>query len=864
MPGMDRRGVRGRFLDGLLAQGAVVLEADPVPGVAAPAGVLWPAPSGVPAAASGLDDLPLFQAAAVRPVPRARSLAFFCAAGVHEELREVLRRVMAAGRPWDEVEILTPDPFTYGPALHALAARLEIPVTFAVGLPVQRTRPGRAVMAYLDWISEDFPAPVLRRLLEAGDLAAPGEAPDRSPWLARRLRELRIGWGRSRYLELIEAALARLEAEGPVPRRHQSEEVAETEHRGRLADTRRLRRLLRHLLDATPTTPGRMETRSEPVSPAAVAEGVHAFLRLVHAGDEVDRTARDRLLRTLDRIRATLHRPTSFPGAVGAVRDHLDLRVPAPRAEGRAPWVSDGGGIHLSDLEHGGLSGRPLAFVVGLDAGRFPGIAGQDPILPDRERRALARGANALPTLEDRLATARFQLRSVLARLQGDVVVSYPAWEAAEGRVLQPASSVLEVARAEGGTPEMGYEQLEARVGPPVSRVPRGAPAVDADDVWMGAVGAGDHLLAAESELRERHAILDRGLRGREALQGAEPSPWAGLVASRPEHDFRDSDLHLSASALEAAGTCTLRFLYRNVLRIYPPEEPDFDLERWLPAGERGSLLHAVFQRAVDEARLGNPLRPFDDSAFGDEALGILDREAERARELHPPPSESIYRAELRDLAADVRSFVRLLVEQVEPGDVVATEHPVGGDDGAVVLVLPDGRTLRMRGRIDRVDRMADGCYRVVDYKTGSVWGHDKDSGVYRGGRRLQHLLYGEAVEADPALGGEVASAEYHFPTVKGENQTIAYPREGLRDGLGLVATLLDAVARGRYLPTEDPGDCRFCDYAPICRHGLVPDAEDPRKDSNRRVVWAAARLADAHPVMEERRRIRDFEDGLG
>jgi hypothetical protein len=863
MPGMDRRGVRGRFLDELLARGAVILEADPVPGVPVPAGVLWPRPTATTATPTDLDDLPLFQTATARPVPRARSVTFFRAAGVHEELREVLRRVMASGRPWEEVEILTPDPFTYGPALHALAARLEIPVTFAVGLPVQRTRPGRAITGYLDWISGGFPAPLLRRLLATGDLAAPGDSPDRSPWLARRLRELRIGWGRDRYLALTEAALMRLEAQGPAPRRHQSAEAAEQEHQGRLADTRRLRRLLRHLLGATPPTPGRMDTRSDPVSPAAVAEGVHAFLALVHAGNEVDRTARDRLLRVLDRIRATLHRPTSFRAAVGVVRDHLDLKVPAPRAEGRAPWVSDGGGIHLSDLEHGGLAGRPLAFVVGLDSGRFPGIASQDPILPDRERRALARGTDALPTLEDRLDTARFQLRAVLARLEGDVVVSHPAWEAAEGRLLQPASAVLEIARAASGHPDLGYEQLEAQVGPPVSRIPRGSPPVDGDDVWLGAIGASDHLLAAETELRLRHPILDRGLRGHEALEGPASSPFAGIITPRAGHDPRDTDQCLSASALEAAGACTLRFLYRNVLRVYAPEEPDFDLERWLPPGERGSLLHDVFQRVVDEARLRNPPARFDDPDFLDHALGILDQEAARARELHPPPSESIYRAELGQLASDVHSFVRLLVEGVAPGDVVATEHAIGGDDGAVTLTLPDGRTLRIVGRIDRIDRLADGRYRVVDYKTGSAWGHERKDGVYRGGRRLQHLLYSEAVEGDPTLGDEVASAEYHFPTVKGENQTVSYAREQLRGGLGLVARLLDAVAQGRYLPTEDPGDCRFCDYAPICRHGMIIDPDDDQKESNRRVRWAGARLADRDPVMEERVRVRDFEDGL-
>lgn len=61
---------------------------------------------------------------------------------------------MGSGRRWDEVEIVATDPIAYGCALDALASRLGIPVTYAVGLPTERTRQGRATVAYLRWIQE--------------------------------------------------------------------------------------------------------------------------------------------------------------------------------------------------------------------------------------------------------------------------------------------------------------------------------------------------------------------------------------------------------------------------------------------------------------------------------------------------------------------------------------------------------------------------------------------------------------------------------------------------------------------------------------------------------------------------------------
>ena len=88
----------------------------------------------------------------------------------------------------------------------------------------------------------------------------------------------------------------------------------------------------------------------------------------------------------------------------------------------------------------------------------------------------------------------------------------------------------------------------------------------------------------------------------------------------------------------------------------------------------------------------------------------------------------------------------------------------------AVEIALPDGRTLRVRGRIDRVDLGRDGTIHVVDYKTGSYHQGYRDilSGdPVGGGTKLQLPIYG--------LAGRVARhaeapvrAEYWFVTTRG------------------------------------------------------------------------------------------------
>ena len=99
------------------------------------------------------------------------------------------------------------------------------------------------------------------------------------------------------------------------------------------------------------------------MTPGALAVGLAAFLEHVPEGSSVDQTALERVHHILDRAAATLTRPTRFAAAIAVLAEHLAIRVPAPRAEGRAPWGSDGGHLHLADIAHGGWTGRPVTVV---------------------------------------------------------------------------------------------------------------------------------------------------------------------------------------------------------------------------------------------------------------------------------------------------------------------------------------------------------------------------------------------------------------------------------------------------------------------------------------------------------------------
>jgi hypothetical protein len=840
LPGLGVRGVAGRFLGALEARGARRLATDPVRGIPIPSGFLWQEAGTL----SPLGDLEAAERAAVSPPPPSRDgtldlfdvpaasrpdLRLFHAAGVTEELREVLRRVIAAGLRWDDAEIVTPDPGVYGPALHGLSIRLGIPVTFAVGLPVERTRPGRAVAAYLRWLEEGFPDALLRRLLETGDLAPPrGFRETDGTALARRLRGLRIGWGRERYLPAVQAALARLE-ESPLPAR---EEETEEERARRQERTRRettaLGALLESILSAAPKLSGRMVQQDARVSPSELAKGLRAFLGHVPSGGSVDDTALERLQALLVRIERTLTRSTSFRAAVSVVSGYLAIRVPAPRAEGQAPWSSAGGHLHLADVEHGGMTGRRATFVVGLDAGRFPGTGLQDPFLLDSERRALAPGD--LPTSRERIEERRFRMAALLARLRGRVTLSYPAWEAAEGRVLSPSPLMLQAFRLLENDPRAGYDELLERLGVPVSLIPIGTARLDRQDVWLGALSSKGRLLEGEATVQEAYPGLAAGVRAKAAREEEAATAHHGLVAPHPNLDPRVTGEILSASRLEVLGRCPLRYFYRHVLRVKSPDDPFFDPGSWLDALRRGGLLHRVYERTLREARAQE--LDYADAAFEDLATRALGIEAAVARSDLPPPSEAVFAREMQDLREDVHSFVGM-IRETRP-DWIELEMKFGLEDGGrpvVTLHLPGGGTIQLRGAIDRVDRERSGLL-VVDYKTGSVYDYQPATGMHHGGRRLQNSLYLQAAEA--LLGERVEAMAFHFPTRRGENQTHSFARSQLEQSPAVVEAILAVAASGRFLPTDNPQDCRYCEFAAVCRV-----TEDPWGLTSPPASWA-------------------------
>ncbi len=230
--------------------------------------------------------------------------------------------------------------------------------------------------------------------------------------------------------------------------------------------------------------------------------------------------------------------------------------------------------------------------------------------------------------------------------------------------------------------------------------------------------------------------------------------------------------LVLSASDIETYRICPLRYKFARVFRI--PQEPTLN-QRF------GILVHQVLERF----HAGG-------ASTRAELLGLLDAGWRRAG-LGDSDEELQLRA--KATAALSRYHERL---QSEPVETVWLERSFAFRLGPHLL----------RGRVDRVDRLPDGAYELVDYKTGRP----------RSAAELKHdiqlSLY--AVGAREAWQLAASSQAYYYVL---DDEKVPVQRDDADRGwiTDTVLEVADGILSQGFEPTPSYRACSVCDYRIIC-----------------------------------------------
>jgi RecB family exonuclease len=287
-----------------------------------------------------------------------------------------------------------------------------------------------------------------------------------------------------------------------------------------------------------------------------------------------------------------------------------------------------------------------------------------------------------------------------------------------------------------------------------------------------------------------------------------------------------------SPTRLEQWAVCPYAYFVRHVLHVEPVDEPE-DIMQLAPI-DRGRLVHEVLDRFLAPARglpaAGRPWTPADRArlrAIGEEVCASVEAHGLTGRRL-------LWHRDRRAIFAELEAFLDAdEVYRAERGaETLATElsfgfapngdaPAAGAEIAAVEVEIRPGRTVAVRGKADRVDRLAGGQLVVIDYKTGSTRSYkmlDHDDPV-TAGQHLQLPVY--AYAARTAFGDAASPVEaYYWFVGRGNNERIGYDVDEPVDAAftATVRTIVEGIESGVFpaLPPEPAPtpwvQCRYCD----------------------------------------------------
>ena len=559
--------------------------------------------------------------------------------------------------------------------------------------------------------------------------------------------------------------------------------------------------------------------------------------------------AADRVDKILTRVAVLDEIEPNLTSAAFLRAIQLELDAPAGR-RGRF-----GTGVLVAPLASAIGLDLDEVFVLGLAEGVCPRPIREDTLLPDTER---AHTNGGLATRIDRNREERQRYLHAVASGSRSVTLVFPSGDHRSGRERTVSRWWVEAVRDRTGDASVNSKTWSSTGLFETSRFDRVLYG-SFQEALTAAVERGMATSAADLQLHLVHAAQ---LQGTDPL--ADDAPVALHPALRRGLDLTSTrlvgfnrftgdlggvgvpevvadDKAISPSRLESWAKCPRRYFFEQLLRLGEIERPEEIAE--ISAMDKGNLYHQILEDFIGESLPGEE-HAFDSPDYRwtnqdrDRLFAIAQKrydEYERLGRTGRPILWAIKREETNaDLDAFLRSDNEMRTERRSlPHEVEMAfglpDRSGGVEEPAAVVSLPDGRSLRLRGFIDRLDiRPSDNIPVVHDYKTGGAKGQEQkrfDDDPVLGGTKLQLGVYAEA--ARQRFGTDEAQAYYWFTSAKGGFRRVGYPWTPERSDrfTGAVETIVDGIERGDFPP--NPGDfstyfgnfenCGFCPFTRIC-----------------------------------------------
>jgi ATP-dependent helicase/nuclease subunit B len=506
-----------------------------------------------------------------------------------------------------------------------------------------------------------------------------------------------------------------------------------------------------------------------------------------------------------------------------------------------------GGGVYVGPLTAAAGGSFDLVVVVGMAEGHFPPRRIDDPLLPDRVRSGAGTGG-----LAGRRRQRDEERRAFLAALDAAPVriLTTPRSDQRSFQPRLPARWFVDVVSARAGRP-VGADELSAPHPEwpwfvAVESLPASvASGAGNETEWLlGALGrwtSAGRAPASHPQVRQRPALA-RGLAAVQARAVGSLTAWEGLVGRHPSLAI-DPSRPLSPTSLQRWAECPRRYLLDSVLRVAETLRPE-EVLRLNPL-DRGTLVHDALERFFREAAAVGDLGETWTDTDSERLMDIVSQgcdEVEAQGLTGKPVLWAMQRQVLLDELA--RFLARDTARRISRGLVPTSfEVAFGGsaDEIGPVTFTTGRRTLRFRGRIDRIDVTADGAeVEVIDYKTGGAQRYAAlDRDCVDAGRLLQLPVY--ALAAAQAYPTAEVSASYWFVTdsdSRHQHKQVPLTEANQSRFGSVIGHIADGIEDGLF--PANPGkedreswvNCRYCPYDRVC-------------PTHRDEVWERVAMAD-------------------
>jgi len=793
--------------------------------------------------------------------------------------RHIKRLVVDEGRRPDDIAVVLRSLADYRPTFDSVFASYGIPYRTSASPSAETIPAVRFVLDCLDVVAANWPwrrvaavakssymLDTQKRPAETGSGPFDGGGQTPFPVMAfpgddieLALRHARVAEGYDNYLPALERLAEHLA--GEVERRSAVESLPDEADLGDDAaapptDPKRLRPAVERARAALPRLVHHLgQWPSEAPRPAFIeaTRALVARLNVVEAacvdplaGDGprngLDLARRRDDLLGLVRLEAVLDELAAVHGGDGdtvTLSDYVaSLRAALRTVQIDRPQPRTGA-VHILDAYQARTLRFPVVFVAGLLERTFPRAHREHPFYGEAERERLRGRDLWLPRRLEDQREEMFLFLMAVTRADERLTLTCPHVDAA-GREQVVSGYLDEVRRALGGGAL--HPPDEEGGGPFFPRAERIGPAVVAPD-WP--------LVASETDLRLRVvndlwgrvrrpkadrdaaevglALLDRHqptalrtlLRGaaveRERDSSHPVGRWDGVlrderIVGALRGRFR-ADRAVSPTRLDGFLTCPFAFFLENVLGVEALPEP---LEDFHPL-DRGGLLHRVAAAFYRERGMQPPTADDRDEAVR-AVLDLAEAQFRYAEGQGLAPVSGLWRVHREEMREVLRRFIDAEIASASDWRPRAVEFAFGRPGEGEPVEITDGeRTMRIDGRIDRVDVPADGSagLRIIDYKSGRADYKVTDSvqlPLYLAAAR--HLLTADAGETRLSIG------YYRLRRPVGPTKA---KDEDLDEIIGRAAAAaldaLDRIRDGDFALLDDDQDCRnYCPWRQLCR----------------------------------------------